>query len=98
MTKRGRVLTANLPDDLATELDRVSGLTGRSKSWIMRNALAEWMTEEQRRYDLTLEALKSVDAGETISHEEMVARLEQRKLDRRDAARRGADEANAAAT
>jgi predicted transcriptional regulator len=34
----------------------------------VRHALAEWLAEEQRRYELTLEALKDVDEGRLIDH------------------------------
>jgi predicted transcriptional regulator len=42
------------------------------------------MTEQERlRYELTLEALKSVDEGRTFSHEEVLAWFEQRKREKR---------------
>ena len=53
--------------------------SGRSKSWIVRQALGEWLAEEQRRYQLTLEALQSVDEGRLISHEEILERVSERK-------------------
>lgn len=39
--------------------------------------------EERRRYEMTLEALKDVDEGRTISHDEVLARVAARKLARR---------------
>jgi predicted transcriptional regulator len=81
----GRVVTAKLPSELATRMDKVADRTDRSRSWIIRQALAEWLAEEQRRYELTLEALKSVDKGRTFSHEEVEARVEARIRARRDA-------------
>jgi predicted transcriptional regulator len=71
MADDGRVVTAKLPDDLVSELDEVSNRIDRSKSWIVRQAVSEWLVEEQRRYELTLEALKSVDEGRTFSQEEI---------------------------
>jgi predicted transcriptional regulator len=78
-----RVVTANLPDDLVSSLDERARLADRSKSWIIRQALAEWLAEEQRRDELTREALKDVDDGRTISHEEVLGWFEQRKRERR---------------
>jgi predicted transcriptional regulator len=52
-------------------MDEVAGRIDRSKSWIVRQAVSEWLAEEQRRYELTLEALKSVDEGRTFSQEEI---------------------------
>lgn len=79
MDSSNRVVTANLPADLVSKLDEVALRIDRSKSWIVRQALADWLAEEQRRYELTLEALQSVDEGRTISHEEVMAHFEQRR-------------------
>lgn len=45
----------------------------------------EMTDDEQLRHELTLEALRSVDEGRTIPHEEVLARIEQRKRERREA-------------
>lgn len=84
MPDAGRVVTANLPHELVMKMDEVARRIDRSKSWIIRQAVAEWLAEEQRRYELTLEAMKSVDEGRTIPHEEVLARVQQRKVGRRD--------------
>ena len=90
MADEGRVVTAKLPDDLVSRIDEVADRIDRSKSWIVRQALMEWLAEEQRRYELTLEALKDVDEGRTIPHEDVLAMIEQRKRDRREAGSRSA--------
>jgi predicted transcriptional regulator len=83
MPDTGRVVTANLPRELVSRMDEIAARIDRSKSWIVRQAVSEWLAEEQRRHELTLEALKSVDEGRTFSHEEVLAMGEQRKRDRR---------------
>jgi predicted transcriptional regulator len=88
MNDTGRVVTAKLPDDLVSRMDEVADRIGRTKSWIVRQAVSEWLAEEQRRYELTLEALKSVDEGRTIPHEEVLARVAQRQRERREARER----------
>lgn len=90
MPDEGRVVTAKLPEGLVAEMDEVAGRMDRSKSWIVRQAVAEWLAEERRRYELTLEALKDADEGRTIAHEEVLAMAEQRKRDRRAAQTRSA--------
>lgn len=72
MTDDGRVVTANLPADLVAQMDEIAARIERSKSWIVREAVREWVAEEQRRYKLTLEALKSVDEGRVIDHDEVM--------------------------
>ena len=90
MAEDGRVVTTKLPDDLVKEMDDVAARMDRSKSWIVRQAVAEWLAEEQVRYEMTLEALKEVDEGRTIPHEEVLEMVEQRKRERREARARSA--------
>jgi predicted transcriptional regulator len=71
MAKETRVVTANLPDDLVSRMDEVAERTERSKSWIVRVAVTEWLAEEERRHELTLEALKSVDEGRIFTQEDV---------------------------
>ncbi len=87
MAKDGRVVTANLPDDLVSRMDEVAGRIDRSKSWIVREAVTEWLAEEQRRFELTLEALTSVDEGRTFTQEEIERHLVARRKARSRAAR-----------
>ena len=86
MSEDGRVVTAKLPDELVSEMDEVARRMDRSKSWIVRHAVAEWLTEERRRYELTLEAMKSVDEGKSFSQDE----IEKHFAARRKARSRGA--------
>jgi len=79
MADDGRVVTAKLPDDLVARMDEIADRIDRSKSWIVRQALIEWLAEEQRRYELTLEAMKSVDEGRTLSQEEVEKHFAQRR-------------------
>jgi predicted transcriptional regulator len=90
MPDDGRVVTAKLPDDLVSHMDRVAERIDRTKSWIVRQAVSEWLAEEQRRYELTLEALKDVNEGRTMLVEEVLAMVERRKIERREARSRSA--------
>ena len=51
MADHGRVVTAKLPEDLVNRMDEVAERIERSKSWIVREALSQWLAEEQRRHD-----------------------------------------------
>ena len=83
MSDEGRVITAKLPDDLVSRLDEVAGRIDRSKSWIVRQAITEWLADEQRRYELTVEALKDVDEGRMISQDDLRKWGEERKREAR---------------
>jgi len=82
MTDRPRVITASIPGDMAARLDAAAAATDRSRSWIVRQALAEWLAEHQRRHELTLEALRDVDEGRTLSQEEVEGHLARRRPER----------------
>ncbi len=87
MTKKGRVVTANIPEELAMQMDQVGARIDRSKSWIVREAVADWLAEEQRRFEMTLEAMKSVDEGRTLSQEEVEKHFADRRKGRSRPAR-----------
>lgn len=73
MADEGRVVTAKLPDDLVARMDEIAERLDRSKSWIVREAVSEWLAEENRRHELTLDALADIEAGRTFTHEEVLA-------------------------
>ena len=63
-----RVLTAHVPADLAIKVDEVANRIERSRGWIIKQALAAWVDQENMRHKLTLEALEDVDAGRAVCH------------------------------
>lgn len=77
-----RVFTAKLPADLAEKLDDVASRLDRSRSWIIRQAVAEWLAEEDWRHELTHEALAAVDAGLTLSQEDVETHVAERRAAR----------------
>jgi predicted transcriptional regulator len=62
------ILTATIPLPLAERVGLAATRLERSPEWIMEQALAEWIDREERRRQLTLEALADVDAGTLIEH------------------------------
>lgn len=63
-----RVLTAHVPADLAIKVDEVANRIERSRGWIIKQALAAWVDQEDMRHKLTLEALEDVDASRTVPY------------------------------
>lgn len=82
MSDNGRVVTAKLPNDLVLRMDEVARRIDRSKGWIVRQAVAEWVAEENRRHELTMEALKDVDEGRTLTQEEIEQHFAARRKER----------------
>ena len=66
-----RVVTAQIPDELADALDQLLQKEGRSKSWLIREALTEYLAHQRELERLTLEGLEAVREGRIVSHEEV---------------------------
>ncbi len=68
-----KVLTAHVPLPLAKKVDQLAARLERSRGWIVKQALAAWIDQEEERRRLTLEALADVDAGNVIDHQPVQA-------------------------
>jgi len=68
-----RVLTAHIPEELADKVDRYAKSMERSRAWIVKQALSNWVDWEEEKLRRTLEGLADVDAGRLIDHDDMVA-------------------------
>lgn len=68
-----KVLTAHVPLNLAEKVDAMAARLDRSRGWIMKQALAVWVDQEEERHRMTLEALADVDAGDVIDHSRIQA-------------------------
>ncbi|MDO9048017.1 MAG: ribbon-helix-helix domain-containing protein [Methylobacter sp.] len=67
-----KVITAHVPVELADKVDQIAARLDRSRGWIVKQALTDWLGQEERRR-LTLEALADVDAGHVIDHQAVQA-------------------------
>jgi predicted transcriptional regulator len=68
-----KVLTADLPEELANKVDELAAKLDRPKGSIVTEALAAWVELEEERHQLTLEGLADVDAGRLIDDAEIEA-------------------------
>ncbi|MFB9061596.1 MULTISPECIES: CopG family ribbon-helix-helix protein [Sphingobium] len=58
---------------MADKIDAPVARIERSRRWIMKQALAAWINQEEERHKMTLEALADVDAGRVIDHQNIQA-------------------------
>lgn len=68
MAAETKVLTAHVPLGLAEKVEAMASRLERSRGWVIKQALAAWVDQEEERHRLTLEALDDVDAGRVIGH------------------------------
>ena len=64
-----KVLTAHVPLPLAEKIDALAARLERSRGGIVKQALADWVEQEEERHKLTLEALADIDAGRLLGHQ-----------------------------
>lgn len=68
-----KVISAHVPEELADKVDQIAARLDRSRGWVIKQALADWLGQEEERRRLTLEALADVDTGHVIDHQAMQA-------------------------
>ena len=66
-----RVVTAHLPVELAEQLDVLAGHLDRPRGWLVKEAVEAYVNLAEARRRETLEALKDVDAGRVVEHDEV---------------------------
>lgn len=68
-----RVVTAHVPVSMADKVGVIAERMERSKGWIVKQALTDWIAREEEQDRLTREALADVDAGHVIDHQSVLA-------------------------
>lgn len=68
-----KVLTAHVPLPLADKVDQIASQRERSRGWIIKQALSDWVAQEEERNRLTHAALADVDTDHIIDHEAIQA-------------------------
>ncbi|TXE29258.1 CopG family ribbon-helix-helix protein [Serratia ureilytica] len=68
-----KVITAHVPLPLAEKVDEMAAKLDRSRGWIVKQALAAWLEQEEERRRLTLAALADVEQQNVIDHEAVEA-------------------------
>ena len=67
-----RVITAHIPVEMAEKLDAMASSYDRSRGWLVKQALAAIIEQEESRHRLTLEALQAVEEGRVVEHNEVM--------------------------
>jgi predicted transcriptional regulator len=70
MTAKTRTLTAQVPVELAQEVDAWSQLLERPRQWIIKKALVQFLAREAEKRRLIQEGLDDVSAGRTVTMEQ----------------------------
>ena len=72
-----RVVTALIPWNIAQKLDQLSELEGRSKAWIIRLALADYLAKVEELDQFIQEGMDAHEAGDLVDHEQVEREFEE---------------------
>jgi predicted transcriptional regulator len=70
---------ARISEELDRDLRKISAATGRSKSWLVADALSSYVASEKEFVEAVEEGLRALEEGRTVPHEAVVAELERRR-------------------
>ena len=79
------VVTARVSTETLELLDRIAAAQSRSRAWVIARAIERQAKEESEFLDFLQQGIDDLDAGRTISHEELVERLKARRHSRKAA-------------
>ena len=65
-----QTVTAHIPTELVTKVDKLSALMDRPRGWVVKQALLDWVALEEERQQMLVEALDDVDHGRVVPHAE----------------------------
>lgn len=68
-----RTVTAHIPVELAQQIDEAAERLERPRGWIVKQALMNWVSLEERRHQMILEGLKDIDEGRVVPHSDIEA-------------------------
>ncbi len=80
-----KVLTVHVPTPLVEKIDHFAVRIGRSRGWIVQQALSAWVEQEEERHLMTIEAMTDVQLGQVIDHLSIQAWADSLSSDKRSA-------------
>jgi predicted transcriptional regulator len=69
-------IAARVDADLDSQLERLAAATGRSKSWLVSEALRSYVANEQQFLAAVEEGKQALRDGQTVDHSTVVAAFE----------------------
>ena len=73
MSEPTKVFTAHMPLALADRIDQMAEQLEHTRAWVIKQALANWIAEEEARDRLTQDAMLSVEEGKVVPHGRVLA-------------------------
>lgn len=75
-------ITVRVSDDAARELDALAQAMDRTRSWVVKDALARYLEDERLWLEKVKRGIEAADRGELIPHEQAMKELRRKILER----------------
>ena len=79
------VVTTRIPVEQLELLDRIASAQNRSRAWVIARAIERQAKEDSEFLDFLQEGIDDLDAGRTITHDQLVEQLKARRHQRKAA-------------
>ena len=71
-------ISARITNELSEQLSLLSNATGRSKSWVINEALRAYLKSETAFLDAVEEGMQDIEKGRMISHDEVMREIREK--------------------
>jgi predicted transcriptional regulator len=72
-------VSTRVTEELAQQMDKLSHQLGRSRSWVMHEALSAYIASEMEFIDAVQAGLSDLAQGKVVDHEEILADWSRRR-------------------
>jgi len=71
-----RNISVRIDDATRDKLDQLASNRDRSGNWVVQEALAQYIHQQDEREEMIQEGLRDIEAGNVVSHEDVMAAVE----------------------
>ena len=71
-------IEARISEELDRDLAKLSAATGRSKSWLVADALTSYVQSEKAFIEAVEEGIRAAEEGRLVDHDAVLAEFERR--------------------
>lgn len=71
-----RNISIRIDDATRDKLDQLASNRDRSRNWVVQEALAQYIHQQDEREEMIQEGLRDIEAGNVVSHEDVMAAVE----------------------
>jgi predicted transcriptional regulator len=72
-------ISTRVTEEMAEQVDRLSAQLGRTRAWLLHEALQVYLASEQEFIDAVQEGLKDLEQGNVVDHDLVVADWSRRR-------------------